>query len=328
MTLASLAQQKYSVRAMAQVLGRFPSTISRELRRNIQPAGYASTTARACAQRRRQQGRPPSKLHRDGILFGLMRHFLAQRWSPEQLALTLAAIFPKGHEHRVSHETIYNCIYAQPVGELKRELIATLRRAHNKRVPRSKGQDRRGQIPDMVSIHLRPPEIEDRQFPGHWEGDLIKGAANARAVGTLVERTSRLLMLIKLPEFRPASAANVMQAFSDKLLGIAAPMRQSMTYDQGREMAMHKELSRRTNIAVYFCDPHSPWQRGSNENTNGLVRQYLPKGTDLSGYSQEQLDAIADQINNRPRKGLGVRSPLAVYRELLLNSPQHSTLVH
>jgi IS30 family transposase len=135
-------------------------------------------------------------------------------------------------------------------------------------------------------------------------------------------------MLIRRPEFKPASAANVMRAFSDKLLGIAAPMRQSMTYDQGREMAMHKELSRRTEIAVYFCDPHSPWQRGSNENTNGLVRQYLPKGTDLSGYSQEQLDAIADQINNRPRKGLGVRSPLAVYRELLLNSPQHSTLVH
>jgi IS30 family transposase len=327
-TLASLAQQKYSVRAMAQVLGRSPSTISRELRRNAQPAGYASTTARACARRRRLQGRPQGKLHRDGILFGLMRHFLGERWSPEQIALTLACILPRGHEHRVSHETIYNCIYAQPVGELKRELIATLRHAHNKRVPRSKGQDRRGQIPDMVSIHLRPPEIEDRQFPGHWEGDLIKGAANASAVGTLVEPTSRLLMLIKLPEFKPASAANVMQAFSDKLLGIAAPMRQSMTYDQGREMAMHKELSRRTEIAVYFCDPHSPWQRGSNENTNGLVRQYLPKGTDLSGYSQEQLDAIADQINNRPRKGLGVRSPLAVYRELLLNSPQHSTLVH
>jgi IS30 family transposase len=327
-TLASLIQQKFTVRDIALVLGRSPSTISRELLRNAQPAGYASTAARACALQRRRQGRAPNKLHRDGVLFDVMRHFLGLRWSPEQLALTLACIFPKGHEHRVSHETIYNCIYAQPVGELKRELIATLRHAHNKRVPRSKGQDRRGQIPDMVSIHLRPPEIEDRQFPGHWEGDLIKGAANASAVGTLVERTSRLLMLIKLPEFKPASAANVMQAFSDKLLGIAAPMRQSMTYDQGREMTMHKELSRRTDIAVYFCDPHSPWQRGSNENTNGLVRQYLPKGSDLSGYSQEQLDAIADQINNRPRKGLGVRSPLAVYRELLLNSPQNSTLVH
>ena len=193
-----------------------------------------------------------------------------------------------------------NCIYAQPVGELRKELIACMRQAHNKRVPRSKGQDRRGQIPDMLSIHVRPPEIEDRQFPGHWEGDLIKGAANASAVGTLVERTSRLVMLVKLPEFKPASAANVLQAFTDKLLSIAQPMRLSMTYDQGREMAMHKELSKRTGIAVYFCDPHSPWQRGSNENMNGLVRQYLPKGSDLSVYSQEQLDAIADQIKYRP----------------------------
>jgi IS30 family transposase len=185
----------------------------------------------------------------------------------------------------------------------------------------------KGQIPDIVCIHLRPPEIEDRQFPGHWERDLIKGAANASAVGALVERTSRLPMFIKRPGFNPASAVNVM-AFSDKLLGIAASMLQCLTYDQDREMAMHKETSKRTGVAVYFCDPHSPWQRGSNENTNGLVRQYLPKDTDLSGYSQQQLDAIADQINNRSRKGLGARSPLAVYRELLLNSPQRSTLVH
>ena len=147
-------------------------------------------------------------------------------------------------------------------------------------------------------------------------------------MGTLVERTSRLLMLIKLPHHKPASAANVLQAFTDKLLGVAQPMRLSMTYDQGREMAMHKKLSHQTGMAVYFCDPHSPWQRGSNENTNSLVRQYLPKGTGLSVYSQEQLDAIADEINGRPRKGLCVRSPLAVYRELLINNPQHSTLVH
>ena len=315
-TLASLVQQQFSVRAMSRVLSRSPSTISRELARNGSPAGYASVSARSHAQHRRRQSRPTLKLHSEGLLFSVVSHFLRLRWSPEQIALTLAAVYPKGHEHRVSHETIYNCIYAQPVGELKRELIATLRHAHNKRVPRSKGQDRRGQIPDMLSIHLRPPEIEDRQFPGHWEGDLIKGAANASAVGTLVERTSRLVMLVKLPDFKPASAANVMQAFTNKLLSIAAPMRQSMTYDQGREMALHKELSKRTGIAVYFCDPHSPWQRGSSENMNGLVRQYLPKGTDLSIYSQEQLDAIADEINGRPRKGLGVRSPLVVYREL------------
>ena len=240
----------------------------------------------------------------------------------------MARIYPEGHKSRVSHETIYNCNYAQPVGELRRELVPCLRQAHNKRTPRSKGQDRRGQIPDMLSIHVRPTEIEDRQFPGHWEGDLIKGEANASAVGTLVEPTSWLLMLIKLPHPKPASAANVLQAFTDKLLGVAQPMRLSMTYDQGREMAMHKKLTQQTGMAVYFCDPHSPWQRGYNENTNGLVRQYLPKGTDLSIYSQEQLDAIADEINGRPRKGLGVRSPLTVYRELLINNPQHSILVH
>lgn len=328
-TIASLLQQRHSVRSIARVLGRCPSTICREIARNCTPdQGYTSRQAQQQWQQRRRCARTEPKLHPQGILWGLVVHFLRVRWSPEQIALTLARLYPKGHELRVSHETIYNCIYAHPVGELRKELIATLRHAHNKRLPRSKGQDRRGQIPDMLSIHMRPPEIEDRQLPGHWEGDLIKGAGNASAVGTLVERTSRLLMLVKLPQFKPASAANVMQAFTDKLLGIAQPMRQSMTYDQGKEMALHKQLTQNTGMAVYFCDPHSPWQRGSNENTNGLVRQYLPKGTDLSIYTQEQLDAIADEINNRPRKGLGVRSPLSVYRELLINSAQHSTLIH
>ena len=300
MTLASLVQQNYGITEIAAVLIRSPSTISRELIRNTGTAGYAIAQAHEQSAQRRKVARPAIKLHADALLFYVVCHFLRLLWSPQQIALTLAHIFPRGHEHRVSHETIYNCMYTQPVGELRKELIACMRQAHNKRVPR-KVQDRRDQIPDMLSIHVRLPEIEDRLFPGHWEGDLIKGAANASAVGTLVERTSRLVMLVKLPEFKPASAANVLQAFTDKLLGIAQPMRLSMTYDQGREMAMHKELSKRTGIAVYFCDPHSPWQRGSNENMNGLVRQYLPKGTDLSIYSQEHLDAIADQINDRPR---------------------------
>ncbi|WP_446812113.1 IS30 family transposase [Methylomonas sp. 2BW1-5-20] len=328
MTISSLKQQNYSLRAIARVLQRSASTISRELRRNGAGDHYISVQAQQTCQRRRRQSRPREKLHAEGLLFGVVQYFLQLRWSPEQIALVLAQLYPKGHEYRVSHETIYNCIYAQPVGELKRDLIACLRQAKNRRVPRSKGQDRRGQIPDMLSIHLRPPDIEDRQFPGHWEGDLIKGAANASAVGTLVERTSRLLMLIKLPHPQPASAANVLQAFTDMLNRIAQPMRLSMTYDQGREMALHKQLTANTGIAVYFCDPHSPWQRGSNENMNGLIRQYLPKGTDLSGYTQQQLDTIADQINARPRKGLGVRCPLAVYRELLLNSSQPSNLIH
>lgn len=328
-TLASLRQQGRGIRAIAEVLGRSPSTISRELRRNACDALYASSTARVRCQQRRLSARPERKLESQGVMFSVVRQCLGWRWSPEQIALTLASIYPKGHPYRVSHETIYNCIYAQPVGELKRELVACLRQARNKRTPRSKGDDRRGQIPDMLSIHVRPPEVEDRQFPGHWEGDLIKGAGNASAVGTLVERTSRLLMLVKLPHPKPASAASVLQAFTDKLNAIAQPMRKTLTYDQGREMARHKELTANTGIAVYFCDPHSPWQRGSNENINGLVRQYLPKGSDLSGYSQEQLDAIADEINNRPRKGLGVRTPLALYRQLLITHDQtQSILIH
>ena len=328
-TLASLRQQNVGVRAIARLLGRAASTISRELRRNSCHEGrYSSATAQRQCEQRRCAARPRPKLHVDSTLFYVVQSFLHERWSPQQIALTLASIYPKGHERRVSYETIYNCIYAMPVGELRKDLIAHLRQAHNKRVPRRKGQDRRGQIPDMTSIHLRPPEVESRLFPGHWEGDLIKGAGNASAVGTLVERTSRLLLLIKLPHPQPASAANVLNAFTEQLNQITPSMRKSLTYDQGREMALHKQLSERTGVTVYFCDPHSPWQRGSNENINGLVRQYLPKGTDLSVYSQEQLDAIADQINNRPRIGLGVRSPIAVYMDLLMNTHQHSSLIH
>ena len=326
-TLASLRQQAQGIREIARILQRSPSTISRELQRNSLDGEYSSVIAHRACQTRRLQSQPAGKLHPSTVTFDVVRHFLGLRWSPEQIALTMARVHPKGHPYRVSTETIYRCIYAQPVGELRKELIANLRQGRRKRVPRSQGQDRRGHIPDQLSIHLRPPDVEDRQFPGHWEGDLIKGEGNASAVGTLVERTSRLLILVKLPHPKPASAANVLQAFTDKLLGIAEPLRLSLTYDQGKEMAYHRKLTEATGIAVYFCDPHSPWQRGSNENTNGLIRQYLPKGTDLSRHTQEQLDAIADEINGRPRKGLGVRSPLSVYAELLTNSQQHySTL--
>ena len=195
-TIARLLQQNNSLRDIAAVLNRSPSTISRERQRNVAKAvgiapvsPYASVNAQRSCQQRRRAGRPLNKLHPVRPMFEVTRHLLAQSWSPEQITLTLAALYPKGHGYRVSTETIYNCIYAQSVGELKRELVACLRHAHNKRVPRSKGQDRRVQIPDMLSIHVRPPEIEDRHFPGHWEGDLIKGEGNASAVGTLVERT-------------------------------------------------------------------------------------------------------------------------------------------
>ena len=206
--------------------------------------------------------------------------------------------------------------------------MSCLRMAHAKRRPRSKGQDRCQEVEHLLSIHVRPPEIEDRQLPGHWEGDLIKGKANASAIGTLVERTTRLVVLVKLPHPNPATAAHALQAFSDKLNAIASPMRQSLTYDRGSEMAEHQKLTENTGMKVYFCDPYSPWQRGSNENTNGLLRQYFPKGTDLSGYTQEQLDAVADELNGRPRMTLGWRKPIEVYAEHLARLSQQPDSVH
>ena len=298
-------QQKQTISAIARALGRHKSTISREIERNAWGNGYVSRFAQQRRDKRRIHSRPQPKLQRDGALFQFVRQQLKLHWSPQQIAGHLKTLHPHNRSQRVSHESIYTCIYAQPRGELKKELLSCLRMAHAKRWPRSKGRDRRGEIKDLLSIQLRPPEVEDRQFPGHWEGDLIKGANNASAIGTLVERTTRLVVLVKLPHPNPATAAHVLQAFTDKLNAIAQPMRQSLTYDRGREMAEHAKLTQNTGMKVYFCDPYSPWQRGSNENTNGLLRQYFPKGTDLSGYSQQQLDAVADELNGRPRMTLG-----------------------
>lgn len=316
-TIAICLQQGLSLRAIGRVLGRSASTISREIDRNAGGGGYSCRYAQQRHARRRRHSRPAPKLVAGNALFTSVAELLHKRWSPQQIAAHLAKLHPSEPAQRASHETIYNIIYAQPRGALRKELIACLRMAQAKRWPRSKGEDRRGQMADLLSIHLRPPEIEDRQFPGHWEGDLIKGALNQSAVGTLVERSTRLLMLVKLPHPNPATAAHVLQAFTDKLNGIAKPMRQTLTYDRGREMAHHQQLTANTGVAVYFCDPHSPWQRGTNENTNGLVRQFLPKGTDLSGYSQEQLDGIADLMNGRPRKTLGWLTPLEAYSQWL-----------
>ncbi|SAL80771.1 integrase catalytic subunit [Caballeronia arvi] len=208
---------------------------------------------------------------------------------------------------------------AQPRGELRRQLIACLRHGHNTRMSRTRGTDRRGQIPDMVSIHVRPPEIEDRLLPGHWEGDFIKGAGNQSSVGVLVERTSRLVLLAKMDD---ATAASALTGFSAKLNSIPEPLRQSFTYDQGKELTCHQELAAATGVGVYFCDPHSPWQRGTCENTNGLLRQYLPKGTDLSVYTQDELDAIADSLNNRPRATHAFHSPFEVFAATLASASQ------
>ena len=312
-TIAIGLEQGLSMRAIARILNRPVCTVSREIERNSGGAGYSCSFAQQRRTKRRIHSLPAPKLVAGNALFELVRSWLHLRWSPQQIAAHLAKLHPDEASQRVSHETIYNIIYAQPRGQLKRELVACLRMARAKRWPRSRGEERRGQMADLLSIHVRPPEVADRQFPGHWEGDLIKGKANASAVGTLVERSTRLLILVKLPHPQPATAAHVLQAFTDKLNAVAQPMRKTLTYDRGKEMALHAQLTINTGVAVYFCDPHSPWQRGTNENTNGLVRQYLPKGTDLSDYTQEQLDAIADQMNGRPRKTLGWSSPLEAY---------------
>ena len=270
--------QSLSLREIARQLNRSPSTISREVRRNSDPDGsYTASAAQEQMKARRLTCRPKRKLPHDSELFKLVVMMLRERYSPEQIAGNLRLMFPTHKSNFVSHETIYNAIYALPVGELRKELIHCLRHGKSTRKPRAGGVDRRNQIPDMVSIHVRPPEVEDRLVPGHWEGDLIKGKNNASAVGTLVERTSGYLMLVKMHD---ATATSAVEGFSAALNRMPLAVRKSMTYDQGREMVRHAEITQKTGVAIYFCDPRSPWQRASNENINGLIRQYLPKGTE------------------------------------------------
>ena len=307
--------QGLSQREIARMLGRSPSTISRELRRNRSLNGrYVAHVAQAHTRERRKVCRPARKLVLGNERFELVLHLLRERFSPEQIAGKLRVMKINFEEAYVCRETIYKAIYAMPVGELRRELVQCLRQGKSTRRPRAGGVDRRGQIPDMVSIHLRPPEVEDRLMPGHWEGDLIKGKNNASAVGTLVERSSGYLMLVKMND---ATATSAVEGFSAALNGMPLAARKSMTYDQGKEMARHAELTQKTGIAVYFADPHSPWQRGTNENTNGLVRQFLPKGTDLSRYTQEELDKFAYLLNIRPRKRFNWLCPIEVFTQLM-----------
>jgi transposase, IS30 family len=320
-TIASLQRQGYSVRAMARTLTRSPSTISREIARNSRgELFYGSRAAHSACGVRRRASRASPKQALDSPLWRWVLTALHWQWSPQQISATLKRMYPHNPELHLSHETIYTALYAHPGGSLRRELIACLRQGRSTRRPRSAGTDRRGRLLDMVSIHLRPPAVADRVLPGHWEGDFIKGAHNASSVGVLVERVTRLVVLAKMAD---ACAASALSGFSRQLNAIAKPLRQTLTYDQGKEMADHAKLSKKTGVRVYFCDPHSPWQRGTCENTNGLLRQYLPKGTDLSVHSQADLDAIADRLNNRPRQSLQWHSPLEVFAKTLadLNLP-------
>jgi transposase, IS30 family len=306
-----------SLRTMATVLGRAPSTLSREHTRNARGQPYRACTAQTLATARAHQPRRPRKLL-DPWLWQYVRSHLAEGCSPEQIAGRLRREYPDDMRKHLSAETIYVALYVLPRGTLRSALLAALRQARKARRPRARGTDRRGQIPHMTPIAERPADVATRTVPGHWEGDLLKGARNGSAVGTLVERTTRLVLLARMDGTDARSACH---GFTKKLRHVPAPLRQTLTYDRGKEMAEHERLAQRLAIRVFFADPYSPWQRGTNENTNGLLRQYLPKGTDLSGYTQRELNTIAHRLNTRPRKCLNFATPLEVYAQLRHHSP-------
>lgn len=303
-----------SIRSISCELCRSPSTISREIRRNKTGIYYLPGTAHRKALKR--CFRKPRRLLvcsrlRQAVLKGLRR-----QWSPAQISARLRDTYPDDDRMRVSAETIYTYLYVLPRGALRQELLSHLRQHRKERRPRSRGTDRRGQIPDMISIEERPAEVADRIIPGHWEGDLILGAKHQSALGTLVERTTRTVLLVPIPD-GDQSAKAVRKAFVRKMRSIPRQMRLSITYDRGKEMSQHRLFSKSTKMQVYFAHPQSPWERGTNENTNGLIRQYFPKGTDFNQVSARELRKVQDRLNGRPRNVLNWQTPFEVFKQLL-----------
>ena len=304
-----------SMRAIAGRLGRSPSTISRELARNAGRAGYRATAAHALAYERASRPKP-AKLHTNLKLRRQVEEDLCRRYSPEQIVGRLRRLFPDDPEMRVSPETIYQSLYVQSRGALRRDLTTCLRTGRALRRPGRQAGKRRNQIPDMINITARPAEADDRAVPGHWEGDLIIGKNNRTAIGTLVERTTGYTMLVHLPDgYKPEQ---VRDALTEKIKTIPEILRASLTWDQGIEMRDWQQVSVAADIDVYFCDPHAPWQRATCENTNGLLRQYFPKGTDLSVHSALDLEWVATELNDRPRKRLSFAKPIEEIGPLLL----------
>jgi transposase, IS30 family len=307
--IADLRRAGAGVRAIAGKLDRSPSTISRELRRNRDPAcgQYRPFTAQRMAARRR--ARPGAgRLARDCELRTLVQERLEKRWSPEQICQALRREFPDDPQRHLVHETIYQAIYRPELGGLRRDLPRMLRTGRRRRRPHRRPDARRaGGLADMTMIDQRPAAAADRSEPGHWEGDLITGALNRSAIGTLVERTSRFTILLYLPARHTAEA--VRDAVIGALSGLPPGLRRSLTWDQGKEMAFHREITRALSVPVFFCGKASPWQRPSNQNTNGLLRQYFPKGSDLRARGPERLGEAAAELNARPRKTLSWDTP-------------------
>jgi IS30 family transposase len=306
--------QGESLRGIARALERSPSTVSREVAANGGRERYRGWAAERRAFK--QAARPKvAKLDANPRLRGVVEEWLAQKWSPQQVTKRLRLEYPDEPEMWVSHETIYQSIYVQGRGTLRKELAKCLRTGRAQRRSRGQTRGRSGQLPNTINISERPPEVDDRAVPGHWEGDLILGKNNGSAIGTLVERSTRFVVLLHLPDSHGAD--DVLEALTRQVKTLPEQLWRSLTWDQGKEMAKHVDFTIATGIDVYFCDPHSPWQRGSNENTNGLLRQYFPKGTDLSVHTQPDLDAVAAELNNRPRQTLGWMKPSEKLAELV-----------
>jgi IS30 family transposase len=307
--IADLHREGCSVRRIAECVGRDPSTISRELRRNGHPGSGAYRPWAAQRRAARRRARPkPGKIAQCAKLRDFIEQGLARRWSPEQISRRLRQEFPDRPELHVTHETIYQTLYVQGRGELRRELARCLRTGRAVRKPHRQPDQRRSRFQaPMLMISERPAEVEDRAVPGHWEGDLIIGANNQSAIATLVERQTRYVMLAHLPDGH--AAEQVKDALVTTIRTLPVQLRRSLTWDQGAEMGAHHLITMATDMPIYFCDPASPWQRGSNENTNGLLRQYFPKGTDLARHTAIELADVAIELNDRPRKTLGWETP-------------------
>ena len=306
-----------SLQASARCLGRAPSSLSRELTRSwMSRKSYRAVIGARRARWRARQPRKPRKLAVDSRLREAVLTLLAQRWSPEQIARGLPQRYPDDPTMRISHEAIYTYLYVLPRGQLKRELTRALRHRHPFRRPRGKRRRTTRPIQDIISIEERPAEVADRTVPGHWEGDLLMGHGNASALGTLVERTTRFTILVPL---RTKGAPSVRRAFARELRTLPRQLTQSLTYDQGQEMREHRLFTQQTQMRVYFAHPHCPWERGTNENTNGLLRQFFPKGTRFHLLTRRHIKHVQALFNDRPRKVLNWHSPAKVFRDVLVS---------
>ncbi len=300
---------------IGEAVGRDKSTVWREVAANGGKHAYRPVAAHRAAHARARRPKT-AKLADNPRLRARVTHDLERLWSPQQISRRLKAEFGDDADMQISHETIYQSLYVQGRGALRAELAACLRTGRAVRKRQQRGQDQRGTIPGMINISERPAEIADRAVPGHWEGDLIIGKGNHSQIGTLVERSTRFVMLLHLPDGR--AAEQVRDAMTAQIQTLPAALRRTLTWDQGKEMSQHAQFSVDTGVDVYFCDPHSPWQRGSNENTNGLLRQYFPKGTDLSVHTPADLQAAADSLNGRPRQTLDWKTPSEALTALLV----------